>query len=398
MTNLTNSLQLMSLRTPYFLFDETRLEASVGAIKSALNRFWPNHIISYSVKTNNWNCILTRLLKLGVWAETVSVGEYNQARACGFAGDRIICNGVAKSREWIMQAIEDGALLHLDGLDEVRDLVDVMKGRPVAFGVRVNATEADFQSEPLSGPLGSRFGLSYRDGDLHELRLILDANPNLKLVSLHLHCNTKGRVASGYVWLTGFFARLVREFRFTDIRTFDVGGSFGHDFDNPASGRWPDWPEYFAAIAQVLTNEGFDCSTLRLAIEPGSALISASADYFMQIVGERLFNGKRVLQTNGSRVHVDPHLARASFAGSITPVSLNNQPVDTDAEAVYLAGATCLEKDRMDVNGAAARARKGDILKVSKAAAYSYAMSPCSFINPPPKVYVKLKSGEIVDA
>ncbi len=385
--------EICHLSLPCYVLDEMALESSVTEIQTSLQKWWRNSILSYSVKTNNWPSILKRLERLGVWAEVVSEHEYHLATDCNFALEKRVCNGPAKTSSWIKQVLSDGGLLHLDARSEIETLAEVVNGKKASFGIRVNATEPDFPSEPLSGAQESRFGLSVRDGDLTWLKSFLKANSNLHLTSLHLHCNTKKRSLDGYLWLARFFARLVKTYQLLDVSTFDIGGSFGHDFDTKGAGaRWPSWDTYFNGIANVLYDEGYSPKTLRLVIEPGSALISACVDYFSQIVYSRTFNTKKVLQTNGSRLHVDPHLARKNFTGACQILTSCASP---NAENIaYIAGATCLEKDRLLLDECLPTE---GILHVKKCGAYSYALSPCAFIHPPPSIYLLSKTGKITE-
>lgn len=382
-------------RTPFFLVDEQRICDSVAAVRESLARHWPNSVLSFSVKTNSLPCVLETLRKLGVWAEVVSQHEYELAGQCGFAKENCVCNGPAKSDEFIREALQNGALLHLDDLHEVRTMLALVGNRPMSFGVRVNATELDFPAEPLCGTEGSRFGLSVRDGDMDELMRILANRPNVHLTSLHLHCNTRGRRKEGFAWLASFFARIVKTYRLTEIDTFDIGGSFGHDFDHPGdgAGRWPSWNEYFSSISAALEEGGFSPSNLRLVIEPGSALISNAAEYHATLLGSRVIGGRRFMQMDGSRVHVDPHFARASFAGGVSVIPQETGRIAE--QCVAICGATCLEKDRVGFGDGTFTCAKGDHVIFEKAGAYTFGMSPVLFINPAPDVWFRQKDGGV---
>lgn len=378
-----------SYGTPCFLVYEKRVHDSVAVIREALSAHWRNSVLAFSVKTNSMPEVNRMLAADGVWAEVVSGFEFDNALGWGYAPGAFVCNGASKSPDYIRKAVESEAMLHLDSLSEVRSFFDIVRDRPCSFGVRINATEPDFDAEPSSGPAGSRFGLSVRDGDVRVLSEVLRQHPGARLNSLHLHCNTRSRGIKGYRWLTRFFCRIVKEYGFTDIDTFDVGGSFGHDFDNPGDGqgRWPSWNEYLSAIADELSVGGFSPDGLRLVIEPGASLISGCVEYLSRIVGERVFDGRRVLQMDGSRVHVDPHLARASFAGCLKPIRTSGE--DNAVKAAYIGGSTCLEKDRIELGDDVGRMSVGDLLVFEKAGAYSYGLSPALFINPVPSVFIR---------
>lgn len=379
---------LKSQRTPFFVLDKAKVVESVASIRQALEMHWPNSILSFSIKTNSWPALQRILIEEGVWAEVVSEFEFDLTTHCGFRSQNMICNGASKTDRYILNAIDGGSILHLDSINEVNRMLILVDRSKINFGIRINATEPDFDADPLCGPMGSRFGLSMRDGDLDRLDEILAANPQLTLTSLHLHCNTKSRGVKGFEWLARFFVRIVREHNYRNVTTLDIGGSFGHDFDSPDDhkGRWPSWNEYLKAIANTLQAEGFTPDALRLVIEPGSALISGCSDYYTRVVGDRIYNGQRVLQIDGSRLHVDPHLTRSSFAGAVSVVSNEVKAHVAYRGVAYLSGATCLEKDRMIVDNELANAAIGDVLKISKTGGYSFGLSPLLFITGAPEV------------
>ena len=382
-------------KTPFFLFDELRILDSVASIRDALSRHWANSVLSYSVKTNSLPCVLKVLADSGVWAEVVSEDEYNLALSCGFRKGDFVCNGPAKSQRFIDCAIASGAVLHLDGMSEVQDFFSRVGNRAVNLGVRVTATEQDFSGEALSGKDSSRFGLSIRDGDFEELCKLLDQHKNVTLTSLHLHCNTKSRSKIGFSWLAKFFARIVRKYRLDTVNTFDIGGSFGHDFDFGAKRerRWPSWDEYFEEIANVLSSEGFSSDELRLIIEPGSALISNAADYYATIVGKRIYDGIIMMQMDGSRIHIDPHFARQLFQDVIL---VQGEDDGTEGEWTnVLCGSTCLEKDRVFLGEKGLKCMVGKRLMFAKTGAYTIGLSPCFFINSIPDVWMRSADGFI---
>lgn len=382
--------------TPFFLVDEYKILQSVALIKDSLSQYWPNSVLSYSVKTNSMPCILRVLARLGVWAEVVSEYEYKLSMACGFDAERCICNGPFKSKSFINTALNNDAILNLDGLSEVNAVIDSLEGRCAKIGVRINATESDFPVEALCGSKGSRFGLSVRDGEMDDLLNLLSKNPNVTLTALHLHCNTRNRSVEGFSWLASFFSRLIYRYGLTTVDTFDIGGSFGHDFDCAANkpGRWPTWDDYFKVISKTLKQEGFDASRLRLVIEPGSALISNAAEYYATIVGRRVFDGRLMMQMDGSRIHIDPHFARTSFKDG---VSLSETHAGSNSlEAKLICGSSCLEKDRVEFGDANFKCAVGDRIVFNKAGAYTYGMSPLLFIQPSPDVWLKKTNGDIM--
>ena len=70
----------------------------------------------------------------------VSEFEYQKARSLGVPGDKIIYNGPYKTRDSLVQAINENARIHIDHLDELHMLEDISNelGRDVKVTIRLN--------------------------------------------------------------------------------------------------------------------------------------------------------------------------------------------------------------------------------------------------------------------
>ncbi|MBR3222443.1 MAG: hypothetical protein IKF72_09475 [Kiritimatiellae bacterium] len=385
-------------KTPYFLVDEARIVVSIQSIRSSLDRYWPNNAISYSVKTNSIPCVLKVISKLDVWAEVVSDAEYVLAQECGFSARQSICNGPIKSDSFLKSAIESGALINVDSVAEVIRVMQIAAGQYVKLGVRLNANDAIDSSDMMCGDGGSRFGVSERDGELRCLLDLVAENKNISVSGIHLHCNTKGRRKENYARLVEYFSKIVHQYDIKSIDVFDIGGSFGHDFDKQGNmfGLWPSWDDYFSTIANELSKNGFSSRALKLIIEPGSSLISDAMDYYTTCLSRKTIFGKTWMQIDGSRIHIDPHFTRKSFLGTIECIA--NLPVQKERSQYFcsvLSGNTCLEKDRIYVDGHPLECSPGDKLRFKRVGAYTYGLSPCMFITPPPEIWFMAKVGEM---
>lgn len=84
------------METPYFLIDFNKLEKNICDFKKALNKLWPNNILSYSIKTNSLPWLLEYLSEQNIYAEVVSDTEYKLSELAGFATKNIIFNGPIK--------------------------------------------------------------------------------------------------------------------------------------------------------------------------------------------------------------------------------------------------------------------------------------------------------------
>src|SRR3546814_12176857 len=102
--------------------------------------------MGYSFKTNYVPALCRIAAVQGCWAEVVSGMEYDLALALGHTPDRIIFNGPVKSQADVLRALEDGAVVNLDSLQEVDGVV--LRGAAIPNaqcrgGVRTNLTQSD---------------------------------------------------------------------------------------------------------------------------------------------------------------------------------------------------------------------------------------------------------------
>ena len=104
----------MNLDTPCFILDEKELVRNISEFRTALASKFRNPVIGYSVKTNSLPIVLRLAKEQGCFAEVVSFHEYELALRVGFDKRHIIYNGPMKSKETLLQAIKDGAMVNVE--------------------------------------------------------------------------------------------------------------------------------------------------------------------------------------------------------------------------------------------------------------------------------------------
>src|SRR3546814_17482610 len=102
----------------------------------------------------------------------VSGMEYDLAHALGYTPDRIIFNGPVKSQADVLRALDDGAVVNLDSLQEVAWVVSHGAANPNAqwrVGLRINIELRNEHgvSAIQDGLRNGRFG--FPPVDLHQI-------------------------------------------------------------------------------------------------------------------------------------------------------------------------------------------------------------------------------------
>src|SRR6204780_1565638 len=125
--------------TPFYCYSSSAIEESFEAFRNAFAG--QNALISYAMKANSNQAVLTTLAKLGAGMDVVSEGELRRARAAGVPGERIIFSGVGKTRaEMALGLDEDIRCFNVESEPELEALAEVAasRGRRARGAVRGN--------------------------------------------------------------------------------------------------------------------------------------------------------------------------------------------------------------------------------------------------------------------
>lgn len=212
------------METPYFLIHRDTMEENLASFRQALKEEWGAGCIAYSVKTNACAYVLSFMKEQGVLAEVVSDDEYRLARDVGFAPKEIVFNGPIKGKELFLQAVTEGAFVHIDSRRELSWLEELPEGRVYPVGLRVNLDLSPLCPEDvgLEGE-GYRFGFSYENGDfLWALERLL-ACRKVRLSGLHFHCNSITRNPAVYGHMAEKAAELLEKYDL-NVEYADMGG------------------------------------------------------------------------------------------------------------------------------------------------------------------------------
>ena len=381
-------MDIFSIPTPFFLFDERAMYQELTKLKKAIDFFWPNTIIAYSVKTNSLPYLAKFFSCNEVYAEVVSEDEYDLVKECGYGSRNIVCNGPIKSYSFVSKLMEEGTIINMDSHREVEYAVRYAQNNPskqYKVGIRVNVdVESSFPSESKAGFHGSRFGFCMLNDELKKaINFLRDGN--IIINGLHLHVSTSTRRVEIYEWLTRLFVHIVEDNQLHDIEYFDIGGGFYGGLPDK-----PQWGDYLKSISKILHENGFKNESLSLIIEPGVSLLAGAFSYYSSVIDVKDTNRTRFVVTDGSRIHIDPFFHKTSYYYDI--ISKNKSGNKTTEQVVV--GFTCLEYDDIMTLNDSDELKKGDIIRYDKLGAYTLSLSPL-FISFFPAVYTINQHGGV---
>lgn len=367
-------------KTPYYVIHKDKLDNGLISLKSALHNSWPNYIIGYSYKTNALPWVIEYFKSNDCFAEVVSDDEYNLALSIGVRNDRLIYNGLAKSKDTFLQAIVNNAIVNIDAEYEV-DWLDYLPYRsslktPYEVGIRVNFDlESKCPGQSQCGVKGERFGFCYENGELKKIidRIIAKG---ARVSGIHLHKSSKTRMPDIYRAIAEAAVEIAKQYRL-QLKYVDIGGGFFGGLETK-----PQFSEYFSLVSKTLL-QYFSPEETKLIVEPGISLIGAPVDYVTSVLDVKQTTRDVFIVTDGSRTQIDPLMTKSGYSHEIIRCTEGRELLGHQT----ISGYTCMEHDRLFSISNEKAILPGDRIIYHKVGAYTMCLSPL-FIKWFPEVYI----------
>lgn len=356
----------------FFVLDGDRFERNFRALRDAFRAQYGPTQIGYSYKTNYTPALCRIVHDLGGYAEVVSEMEYEQARALGVPGERVIFNGPVKAAWALRDAALSGATINLDNARERDMLVAVARDNPAAdirVVIRVNFAIGDDIS---------RFGMDVEGQDFADTHAVLAELANVTLAGLHCHFPDRD-LDSFRRRAEGLLAVTRRVFPDRPPAVLNIGGGYMSTLPDSLRAQLPFPPagfdDYARTVAGVLRPAFDDDARPELFLEPGTAVVADTQSFYTRVLAIKDIRGKRFAVVAGSGFDISP-IARSRHL-PVTPVLAG--PRDGTARQ-DVVGFTCIESDVL-TEGLEAPLVAGDFLRYDNVGSYSVVMRP-PFILP----------------
>ncbi len=372
--------------SPLFIVNAGSIKNNLEIFTSVFFEKYPKVVVAYSYKVNYLPEVLKVIHSKGAWAEVASGFEYDIARKLNVPGESIVFNGPHKTKEELEKAIEEGAVINVDHIEEIRHLEEIAStlGRPINIGLRLNM-------EVGINQLPDRFGFNLDSGEAAHVVTRCTENELLNVSGLHVHLTSyivekeseDNIPAKGIklIWPKGHeayrkaaekmvqFAKKIREEFGIKIEYLDMGGGFPTvDSISP----------YANAIVEPII-KGFNEKDLPvLILEPGRAIVSDAAHLITTVVAAKVFpNGQRAIV-----VDAGINLLPTSYWKYQDIEFLKKSDQVYEETIVY--GPLCLQTDIISKTELP-ELNAGDRLLVKNVGAYNIPQSS-TFIYPQPTV------------
>ena len=323
---LTNSIQ-----TPFYVYSQKNISDTFLELKKILNKD-----IYFAIKANSNQAIISLLNKLGAGADVVSQEEMQRALTAGVSSDRIIFEGVGKSKSDITNAIHNNIRqINVESIEELR-LVDTiahsLNTKP-RIGVRVNP---DINAETLdkisTGRKTDKFGIDFHQ--LHGTCEILKSLENIIFSGLSCHIGSQIFQIKTFERIFKKMKQAVEIFQYNNlpIDHLDLGGGFGIVYDNNKN-------QLDINKLATIINDTYPDPSFEISLEPGRYLVARAGYLVTKILISKQNGGVNFLITDAGM----QTLLRPAMYNSFHKIIPFNQK---GKETTYtIAGPICESSD-----------------------------------------------------
>ena len=430
-------------RLPLHVVFLKEMEESARGFQDVLRSRYPKSVVAFAVKSNPCRGALRAAKRFGLGADVASEYELQAALEEGIEPSTIVCNGNAKSPEYLDMALHAGALISLDNDAEI-ELLEERAQREGALAYVL----ARVRGMPLSGLTAAdqttaadwtKFGFHVDEAARLFTRISL--SDQLHLCGLSAHIGTQISDPLGYRLLLDHLLRLADlavELGLS-VECIDIGGGFPVTFltsaewkrftsrllarlrdASPASEAvtWDDLPmgyahlrrdedrkprwigkSYWAAfpasqmLAHILEHRFDDGETVvdrltalgrpRLIVEPGRSLMASAGVTLAQATGVKTVLGHSVVSLDmGINNHGTNLISPDIFPAAVLPKRSGDRPVEA-----FLAGRLCfsgdmISKARVELNRLPAPGERCAVYHTGAYSADHFASNSCGFPLP----------------
>jgi diaminopimelate decarboxylase len=258
-----------ALGTPFYCYSSAAIERSFETFRHAF--VGQNALISYAMKANSNQAVLTTLAQLGAGMDVVSEGELKRARAAGVPGERIIFSGVGKTLAEMNLGLDEK--IHCFNVESEPELealsrVASSRGAVAPIAIRVNPdVDARTHAKIATGKSENKFGVPIsRARDVYAYARSL---PGLNIQGVDMHIGSQITELQPFDDAFALLAEFVHALRSDghEIQHIDLGGGLGISYRN--DNNPPPSPEQYAKVVAKRTA----ALGLKVILEPGRAIV-----------------------------------------------------------------------------------------------------------------------------
>lgn len=362
--------QFQNVQTPFYYYDRALLQRTLDVINSEASKY-AGFRVHYAVKANVDPTVLSIINQAGLGCDCVSGGEVETCLKAGFPADKVVFAGVGKADWEINLALDaDIACFNVESVPEL-DVINELaaqKGRVARVAIRVNPNvDAHTHKYITTGLSENKFGISMEMLDMvihHTLGL-----KNVELIGLHFHIGSQLLELDPFAMLCSRINELQDKLEKQGVRlkTINVGGGLGCDYQHPDENPIPDFASYFRNYAEhIQLRDGQE-----LHFELGRSVVCQMGSLITRVlyVKEGL-NKKFVILDAGMSDLIRPALYQAHHnIENITAAA------GSKTEKYDVVGPICESSDCFGTDEVLPVTHRGDLVALRSAGAYGQIMA-----------------------
>ncbi|HEY3865998.1 MAG TPA: diaminopimelate decarboxylase [Solirubrobacteraceae bacterium] len=418
--------------TPAYVVAEDDLRARARAfVQAGAEVGEADFNVVFASKAFPCTAVLALFAEEGLWCDVASGGELHLALNAGFAPERIVMHGNAKSEAELAMALDARAgLIVVDNFDELDRLERLLDGSnddlrrvhvPADGTAHVPSREMPHAASPTdrskigqhapqspqevlirvtpdvkgethekisTGQADSKFGFSIADVPAAIARI--ESIDGLTLAGLHAHIGSQLLELEPFRREVGEVAKLGSESHPPGgFSTYDLGGGLGVSYTE-AQASPPAIEDYVATLLRAAREHGMGAPGKRLLIEPGRALTANAGVTLYTVESVKRNVSTWVAVDGGMSDNLRPMLYSATYEAHVADRFGGTTPC-------VLAGKHCESGDVIVHEALLDDPRPGDVIVTPATGAYGYAMaSNYNGVPRPPVIFCRDGSARVV--
>ena len=348
--------------TPFYVYSQKTISKTYIELQNALNAE-----IFYSVKANSNQAIIKLIHSLGAGADVVSLGELKRALSAGVESQKIIFEGVGKSLEDILFAIEKNIrLINIESLEELEQISSIASSikKKVNVGIRLNPNIDSKTLDQIStGKKTDKFGIAI--DELANIVRFIKQTSSLNLIGISCHIGSQIYDIDVFEKTFNVMKNAVNKILQEEIsiKYLDLGGGIGVQYI-------PTDPVINLEDLKNLIDSHFSNVPYTISFEPGRYLIAKAGYLVTKILTTKQNGGINYLITDaGMNTLIRPSLYKTSHKIEAINFLSNMKTRYT------IAGPICESSDVLAENVVLPQQKRGDHLIIHDTGAYGAVMA-----------------------
>ena len=349
-------------KTPIYVYSQNCIVNKFNDLKENLNAE-----IFYALKANSNQAIIKLMSSLGAGAGVVSIGELKRALGANINPKKIIFEGVAKTNEDILYAIEKNIrMINIESTEELKKINSIAfsLNKVANVGIRINPNiDGKMLNKISTGKNTDKFGISINS--TKDFTNYIKEAKNLKFIGISCHIGSQIFDLNIFQKIFIYMKNMAHKFieNGINIKHLDLGGGLGVQY------KVSD-PLLDLKKLNKLIKSNFNDVPYSLSFEPGRYLVANAGVIISRIINTKSNGGINYLITDaGMNTFLRPSLYNAEHKIEVVNSSSKYKINYT------VAGPICESSDIILKNINLPKQNNGDYIVIQDTGAYGAVMA-----------------------